>query len=270
MHVRILGCSGGIGLAGRTSSYLIDDDVLIDAGTGVADLSLEAMQRIEHVFLTHAHMDHVACLPLLADAVGVLRCRPLIVHALDATIEALHTHVFNNLIWPDFSVLPSPEHPYLRFSPLYVGDVIELGARRIEALPATHTVPAVGYAVAPLRADGQPGAACVFSGDTDADPAFWARTNEMEVAHLVIDTAFGDEQAHLARLSGHLCPGVLAAEMRRIAPERRYSIHISHTKPSQTSAILRQLTDHMRADAELAHRLPDVSALMDGQRFVLA
>ena len=267
MYLRILGCSGGIGRSSRTSSFLVDDDLLIDAGTGVSELSLEAMQRIDHVFLTHSHMDHVAGLPLLVDAVGGLRSRPLTVHALDATIDALRTHIFNNLIWPDFSVLPTPERPYLRWQPLYVGDVLELGGRRIEALPATHTVPTVGYAVAPLGAEGRAGAAAVFSGDSDADTAFWERLNELEVGHLFIDTAFSDEQAHLARLSGHLCPAVLSAELRRLSPHRRYPIHITHTKPSQTPLILRQVQAHIQAVPELAHRLPDIAVLIDGQTF---
>jgi 3',5'-cyclic-nucleotide phosphodiesterase len=63
MQLRILGCSGGIGGANRTTSFLINDSILIDAGTGVGDLSFSALTRIEHVFITHSHLDHIACLP---------------------------------------------------------------------------------------------------------------------------------------------------------------------------------------------------------------
>ena len=62
MQIRILGCSGGVSANLRTTSLLVDGDVLIDAGTGVGDLSLEEMSRIQHVFLTHSHLDHIAIL----------------------------------------------------------------------------------------------------------------------------------------------------------------------------------------------------------------
>ena len=41
MKLRVLGCSGGIGGRHlRTTSLLVDNDILIDAGTGVGDVSL--------------------------------------------------------------------------------------------------------------------------------------------------------------------------------------------------------------------------------------
>jgi phosphoribosyl 1,2-cyclic phosphodiesterase len=73
MRIRVLGCSGAIAKDCRTTSFLIDEDTLIDAGTGVGDLSLDEMRKIEHVFLTHSHLDHVAALPLMVDTVGATR-----------------------------------------------------------------------------------------------------------------------------------------------------------------------------------------------------
>ena len=67
MKLRILGCSGGIGGSLRTTSMLLDHDVLIDAGTGVGDLSLEEMSAIDHVFLTHSHLDHIVFIPFMLD-----------------------------------------------------------------------------------------------------------------------------------------------------------------------------------------------------------
>ena len=148
MKVRVLGCSGAIARDCRTTSFLVDQDVLIDAGTGVGELTRDDMLRIEHVFLTHSHLDHVAGLPLMVDTMACDRIgRPVHVHALPQTIAALRAHVFNGVIWPDFSCLPSPDMPLVRFHPLEVGELRELSGRVIEALPARHSVPAVGYAV---------------------------------------------------------------------------------------------------------------------------
>ena len=104
MKIRILGCSGGIGGRHlRTTSLLVDHDILIDAGTGVGDLAIAELAQIDHVFITHSHLDHTVCLAFLVDTVGEMRNRPLTVHATGATIEILRAHLFNWATWPDFS-----------------------------------------------------------------------------------------------------------------------------------------------------------------------
>ena len=146
MKVRILGCSGGIGGRHlRTTSLLVDNDILIDAGTGVGDLAIAELAQIDHVFITHSHLDHVASLPFMVDTVGDMRSRPVIVHAPEATLEIIRTHIFNWAIWPDFSVIPSAEKPFMRFDPIRVGESLDIDGRKVVPLPANHTVPAVGY-----------------------------------------------------------------------------------------------------------------------------
>ena len=113
MKLKILGCSGGIGGCLRTTSMLLDEDILIDAGTGVGELSIEELAAVDHVFVTHSHMDHIGCLPLIVDTVGCMRPRPLTVHATQATLDLLRTHIFNWKVWPDFSLIPSRSEPYL-------------------------------------------------------------------------------------------------------------------------------------------------------------
>ena len=111
MQIKILGWAGGIGANLRTTSFLIDDDLLIDAGTGLGDLPLNHMTGIRHIFLTHSHMDHVVGLPLLADSMFGVHDEPIVVHAQEKTIKALKAHIFNWVIWPDFSELPNKDNP---------------------------------------------------------------------------------------------------------------------------------------------------------------
>lgn len=259
MKVQVLGCSGAIARGCRTTAFLLDDDVLIDAGTGVGDLTLDLMAGIDHVFITHAHLDHVAALPLMLDAVASARLArgagAIHVHALPETIQALRTHLFNGLIWPDFTGIPSTENPLLVFEPLQVGDAWTDGRKTVEALPAVHSVPAVGYA-----AWGQSGA-WVFSGDTGRNPAFWARVNQLPVAQLVIETAFSNREADLARRSHHLAPGTLAEELASIPPGARYPVCITHTKPAETELIMAEI---LRLDAASRH---DIRWLQAGQTF---
>ena len=107
MKVRVLGCSGGVSKGVATTSFLIDDDILIDAGTGVCNLTLAEMRKLRSIFITHSHLDHIASIPLLADTLfNGLIGNPLQVYAQRSTIKALRDHVFNWSIWPDFSALP--------------------------------------------------------------------------------------------------------------------------------------------------------------------
>ena len=141
MIVQVLGCSGSIAAGCRTTSFLLDDDVLIDAGTGVGDMPLDALARIEHILISHSHLDHILSIGLLADSVMRERATrgPIQVHALPETIAALRTHIFNGVIWPDFTRLPSAEHPMLSLVPFAVGEVLELNGKRVEVLDAAHT-----------------------------------------------------------------------------------------------------------------------------------
>ena len=122
MRIRILGCSGGIGAGSRTSAMLVDNDVLIDAGTGIGDLALEEIDPIRHVFLTHAHLDHIAGLPMLADSVFDENFTvPLTVYAREETLRAIQEHLFNGVIWPDFAKLPSARKPDAALSGMQPG-----------------------------------------------------------------------------------------------------------------------------------------------------
>lgn len=248
MKIRVLGCSGAIAKGCRTTSFLIDELLLIDAGTGVGDLSLSDMARIDHVLITHSHLDHVAALPLMLDAVGSVRTQPLLVYALSETIIALKNHIFNNVIWPDFSRLPCPDRPFLAFVPLSVGDSLIIADKKIEVLPAVHTVPAVAYAVSQ---DIPVSSYWVFSGDTGHNPDFWSRINQMPVNMLVIETAFSERESVLAENSLHLCPSTLAKQLDMMHPESDYPVLITHTKPAQTELIMAEIA-HINHQRELS------------------
>ena len=263
MKVRVLGCSGAISKDCRTTSFLIDHDVLIDAGTGVGDLTLDEMVRIDHVLLTHSHLDHVAALPLMVDAVASQRQKPLQVHALPETIAALKAHVFNNVIWPDFSRIPTVEAPFITFHALEVGETLALCNKQFEVLPAVHTVPAVGYAVSAGTGSG----CWVFTGDTEQNPALWARVNQLNVAMLVIETAFSNREQSLAKLSLHLSPQTLANELDNIDTSKKYPIYITHTKPFETDLIMAEIQRFDETTPGGTDEAHDIRWLRAGQVF---
>ncbi|WP_018606938.1 3',5'-cyclic-nucleotide phosphodiesterase [Uliginosibacterium gangwonense] len=225
MKIRVLGCSGGVGGPDRhTTALAVDDDILIDCGTGVGALSIEEMLAIDHIFLTHAHFDHVALLPMLIDSVAERRSRPVSVYALPETLAALHAHVFNWVLWPDFTVLPEALNPVLKLQPLRVGELFSFGGRQIQVLPAAHSVPAVGYCMA------QNGSSLAFSGDTTLCEELLDALNAMPaLRYLLIETAFPEAMHAKAEISRHLCPSKLGEFLSRLktSPE----VFITHLKP---------------------------------------
>jgi ribonuclease BN (tRNA processing enzyme) len=237
MKVRILGCSGGIGGRHlRTTALQVDHDVLVDCGTGVGDLSIAELAQINHVFLTHSHLDHIASLPLLVDTVGDMRNRPLTVYATEATLEILRAHVFNWAVWPDFSEIPSIERPYLQYEAIRLGEAVEIDGRRMVALPANHTVPAVGYQL------DSGNASLVFSGDTGPCPELWAAVNRIRnLRYLIIETAFSNRERRLATISKHLCPSLLVEELASL--QQSTELFITHLKPGQVELTMQEIED---------------------------
>jgi ribonuclease BN (tRNA processing enzyme) len=237
VRLRVLGCSGGIGGRHlRTTSFLVDHDVLIDAGTGVGDLTLAELSQIDHVFVTHSHLDHVASIPFLVDTVGGMRSRPLVIHATRATLEILRNHLFNWSIWPDFTEIPNPAAPFLRYEEIELGTPVTLGARRITAIPARHTVPAVGYHL------DSGAASLVFTGDTGPNDALWDVVNGIaNLRYLIIETAFSNKERALAEMSRHLCPQMLAEELAKL--EREAEIYITHLKPGEIEPTMLEIEE---------------------------
>lgn len=234
MKIRVLGCSGAIAEGSRTTSFLVDHDVLVDAGTGVGDLPLEALAQIDHILISHSHLDHVLAIGLLADSVMRLRAArgrgPIQVHALPETLRALRTHIFNGIIWPDFTRLPETDRPVLKLVPFEIGQQLDIAGKHFEVLSAAHTVPAVGFALQGREAWW------VYTGDTGPNPALWRRLASMKVAHLIIETAFGDDESELACLSQHLCPTKLGQELAQLAGS--VDVHITHIKPGEVEAVM--------------------------------
>jgi len=232
MQVRVLGCSGGICRGVATTSFLVDTDILIDAGTGVCDLTLEEMRSIRHIFVTHSHLDHIAAIPLLADTLfDSLVGRPVIVHAQQLTLDVLHQHIFNGHVWPDFTVLPHKTSAVLKMKAMHTGATVEIDGRMIEMITVNHAVPGVGYRI---ESNGR---SFAFSGDTTSNENLWAALNKHDNLDLLfIESAFANKDLELAGAAYHYCPQLLARDLCKL--KHRPKVCISHLKPGEEDAIM--------------------------------
>lgn len=233
MELSVLGCSGGVGDGLRTTTLRLNQEILIDAGTGLGDLPLSEIEKIRHIFLTHSHLDHVVSIPLLVDSIFERIHEPIVIHGLEATLQALKTHIFNNVIWPDFAILPTRSNPVMRYEVMAPGQTLELDGMRIEMIPVNHVVPGVGYLIETANT------ALAFSGDTTTNDSFWQCLNQHDKLDLLlVEAAFPNRDIELCRRAGHYCPQLLAADLAKL--RHQPEIYISHNQPGMEQEIYHQ------------------------------
>ncbi len=230
MDLRVLGCSGGVGVGLRTTTLLIDSDILIDAGTGLGDLTLDEMADVKHIFVTHSHLDHIAGIPLFIDSIFERITEPVVIHAQAETLNALQTHIFNNTIWPDFSRLPT-EAPVLKYQLMEPGESVNINGREFEMIAVNHAVAGVGY-----RVQGDKGA-FAFSGDTTTNDTFWDALNKHDALDLlIVEAAFSNADKELCKIAGHYCAELLAVDIKKL--KHKPKVYLSHNKPGFENVIL--------------------------------
>ena len=255
MEIRVLGCHGSQSAGYGLTGFLIDAKVLLDAGTATSVLTLEEQALIDHVLITHAHMDHIRELTSLADNLCCLdRGSPLTVVSVPGVIETLRSHIFNGIIWPDFTALPSSDHPVLRYVAIRPGEILKIGHLAVRAVPVHHTVETVAYVVETLGDDGK--SAAVFVGDTGPTEEIWRVAGRVNgVRAIFVETSLPDEMSDLADRSGHLTPARLTGELDKIGPYE-HGIYLYHMKIPYHGMI--------RSEIERLG-IPDLHFLRDGQ-----
>lgn len=225
MRLKVLGAYGASDATHNLTGYLIEDRIAVDAGTLTSKLTLLQQAKIEVIFVTHAHADHIRDLPDLIQNRFSQNAPPLKILASKDVMERLRAHVFNGEVWPDFEQFLSPEtgKPAIHYRALTPGKrIVESGAG-FTAVNVTHSVVAAGVM---LDLDGQ---AIVFTGDTGPTREIWKRANKAEnVVAVITEASFPNDYQTLAHESGHLTPQTLAQELTKIEVDA--PVYASHRK----------------------------------------
>jgi cAMP phosphodiesterase len=252
LKLRVLGCSGGELPRHRTTCFLVDGTLAIDAGALTASLSLDELLHLDDIVLTHSHFDHVKDVPMLADLLVGRRKKPVRVHASTACARTLRESVFNDELWPDFTRIPDVRTPVLEIVPFDPERPFRIGRYTVSPVPVCHPVESVGF----VLSDGRTSIA--ISGDTGPTARFWKRVNgEKRLKALFVELSFPNMLQGLADLSGHLTPRTLETELAKL--ERNgYPVLLYHLKPAYLAELKREL-------ASLG--LPNVRVLRRGDEF---
>lgn len=234
MQLRIMGCSGGEADGERLTGLLVNGTVAIDAGSITQALTVDEQIRIRHIFISHSHLDHICTLPFFTKNLFGHIEDPVEIHALPETLDVLRRHLFNDELWPDFSVIPSPDKPIIRYTEIEPEKVYEVEGLAITPIRVNHLVPCVGYKVD----DGK--SAFIFTSDTaETDRIYEIANATKHLKYFITEASFPNEQAWLAEASKHLTPNKLGEELKKLAAD--VPVGIYHLTPGDKPVMLPQL-----------------------------
>ena len=217
------------------SCFVVDDQVAIDAGSLAMAASAVQQKQIRDVVLTHAHLDHIAGLPLFIDDLFSNLEAPVCVHATHEVVETLERDIFNWEIYPRFSELENTSGAVMKYQPFEVGEEFTVKHLRLKAVAVNHKVSTVGFVVS----DGQKKFA--ISGDTAEISGFWRVLNtEKNLSALLVECAFPNELEELAHISHHLTPKTLKKELEKFN-RKQCSIYVINIKPMYRDDVVRQI-----------------------------
>ncbi|PWW36927.1 ribonuclease BN (tRNA processing enzyme) [Idiomarina loihiensis] len=247
MNIQVPGCSGGLAgdNKGGSTCIQINHNILIDAGTGLNQLSLAQMHQVRHVFLTHSHMDHIAALPTFLSNQYGSEHLPVTVYAQAHTLEKLENNIFNGDIWPELGSMTEGPDAIVRFEEIQPDQSITIESNwtknaaaqssEITAFAVEHSVPTVGYSV---KSQGRH---FVFAADTIAGKQLTKQLNRLgHIDTLMLECAFPDELLHVAEKTKHMTPGLLQSALSSLK-QQPAELWVTHLKPSYESALRKTL-----------------------------
>lgn len=234
MILKVLGSAGAEFPGYNPPAFLVDNKIMLDAGTIGAKLSVREQLEIKNILITHSHLDHIKGIPFLADNVIIANgFHSVTLYGIRETLESLRKNLLNDKIWPDFTKISASIEPVLKLRQVTPGRTFRVGDYSIKAHPMNHTVPAVGYAIRDSR-----GKSLFYTGDTGPTGNLWGKTGRLDA--VIIEVSFPDKMEALAAKTGHLTPGMLLAEMAKMG-ELPGKIFITHPKPQYIKQIRKEI-----------------------------
>jgi cAMP phosphodiesterase len=235
VKLQVLGCHGGELPSCRTTCFLVDDVLALDAGALTSSLSLEQLCKVDDILVGHSHFDHVKDLPLMADLIIGRRDKPVTIHASRECARALREYMFNNALWPDFTRIPTRKEPVLRIKAFRAGSTFQVGPYTVQSIPVHHPVESCGFVITHGRIS------LAMSGDTGPTEKLWKVLNQTPTLKaLLVETSFPNALHQLADVSGHLTPQMLETELGKFQ-RNGCNVLVYHLKPAFLPQLKKEL-----------------------------
>jgi len=236
MNIKALGIYGNQLKNHKTTTFLINNTLLIDAGAITSTLSIKEQAAINNIILTHSHADHIKDIAFLADNVIGRKPTAIKIYGSKELIENLKKHYLNDKIWPDFTIIPSSNSPVFQYEEISEGEKFKTCNLTIEAVRTNHPVFTTGLIVS----NGKNTFA--LSSDTGPTEDFWKKLNNYKkIDTLFVETSFPNNMKELALLSGHLTPELLQEELKKFKHLGDTDIYVFHLKPAFEPKLKREL-----------------------------
>jgi len=235
MKIEVLGCHGSETPSAKTVGFLVEDRILLEAGTVSSVLSLERQLAIHSVIISHLHLDHIKGLPFLADNLIGEPGSAITVYGIDEALAGLQSHLFNDTIWPDFTRIANGDRSVLRFAPLEKGRTTRIGEVEVMPVAVNHTIPSIGLFL--RKGD----CSILYTGDTAPTEEIWRIGRERaDLSAVLIEVSFPNAMEQIARVSGHMTPAMVTGELKKLdRPE--VPVYLFHMKPKYEEAIIAEL-----------------------------
>ena len=236
MQVKIIGGHGGVTRNYSATSYLIDDSLLIDAGSVASGLDIQDQLKIDHILISHSHLDHTKDLAFICDNCFGLKGKPFQVHCHKTVHKAIKDHLFNDTIWPDFSLLPTKENPTLTFNEMEKEVEVELGGYKVIPIHVAHPGDAYGFII--TKGD----VSILFTQDTKATDRIWeVAKNYPNLKAIFTEVSFPNKLQNVADLSDHHTPATMKEELKKMPED--IPVYLGHLKPNYQEELIQEITD---------------------------
>ncbi len=246
MRIKVLGCHGAQLPGYNTTSFLLNKNILVDAGTVTSLLSLDEQIAIDYIFVTHAHLDHIKDIAFLADNLHVRKKYPIEIITTQGIIDILRANLFNNIIWPDFSEIPNKETPVIKFRAIDPGRSYSVDAITIQAVLVNHIIETVAFVI---RFEG---GSVIFVGDTGPTEDIWEIANKLpDLKAIFIETSFPEDMKDIAEAAGHFTPASLNDELEKLSSLKPVDIYLYHLKPQYHTLIENQISSICRNNVKV-------------------
>ena len=235
MYVKVLGACGSNIPKKNLSSYLLGSNIVFDAGNITSYLGVKAQTKIEHIFITHPHLDHIKDIAFLADNRSINgKGKQLLLYSTANILSYIKEYILNDKIWPDFSSIPDPTNPIVKLCPIEEEEPVLVEGYTITAYKVNHPVPAVGYLV---ERDGK---SLFYTGDTGPTKSLWEKLSRKIIDVLIVDVSLPNRMKKFAIEWGHLTPELLFEDLK-ILKEKPKRIYIAHVKYPYAKQIEKEL-----------------------------